>query len=261
MADGRTSHDLHDGETKMRCTSLRRLLLAGSTGLFALAIIATPARIQTESWAFELSEAMAKSDRAGGANAGGNGRGRDGNNGGANNGGANHDGANHDGAKGNPPDHANIASRLGSLNAAHASPTALENASANSNVGRIAAYKAARIAADEAQDAAAAAQANADALQGVADGLQAVADAARTAADEDPNNQDLQDAAEAAQAAADEAQAAADEAQSAADTAQDAADVAEAESDAALDEAAINREVTDEVETAVRSLLGIPRDR
>lgn len=256
MADGRTSHDLHDGETKMRCTSLRRLLLAGSTGLFALAIIATPARIQTESWAFELSEAMAKSDRAGGANAGGNGRGRDGNNGGAN-----HDGANHDGAKGNPPDHANIASRLGSLNAAHASPTALENASANSNVGRIAAYKAARIAADEAQDAAAAAQANADALQGVADGLQAVADAARTAADEDPNNQDLQDAAEAAQAAADEAQATADEAQSAADTAQDAADDAEAESDAALDEAAINREVTDEVETAVRSLLGIPRDR
>ncbi len=244
------------GETKMKCTSLRRLLLAGSTGLFALAITATPARIQTESWAFELSEAMAKSDRAGGANAGGNGRGRDGNNGGANNG-----GANHDGAKGNPPDHANIASRLGSLNAAHASPTALENASANSNVGRIAAYKAARIAADEAQDAAAAAQANADALQGVADGLQAVADAARTAADEDPNNQDLQDAAEAAQAAADEAQAAADEAQSAADTAQDAADVAEAESDAALDEAAINREVTDEVETAVRGLLGIPRDR
>ncbi len=244
------------GETKMKCTSLRRLLLAGSTGLFALAITATPARIQTESWAFELSEAMAKSDRAGGANAGGNGRGRDGNNGGANNG-----GANHDGAKGNPPDHANIASRLGSLNAAHASPTALENASANSNVGRIAAYKAARIAADEAQDAAAAAQANADALQGVADGLQAVADAARTAADEDPNNQDLQDAAEAAQAAADEAQATADEAQSAADTAQDAADDAEAESDAALDEAAINREVTDEVETAVRSLLGIPRDR
>jgi len=244
------------GETKMKCTSLRRLLLAGSTGLFALAITATPARIQTESWAFDLSEAMAKSDRAGGANAGGNGRGRDGNNGGANNG-----GANHDGAKGNPPDHANIASRLGSLNAAHASPTALENASANSNVGRIAAYKAARIAADEAQDAAAAAQANADALQGVADGLQAVADAARTAADEDPNNQELQDAAEAAQAAADEAQAAADEAQSAADTAQDAADVAEAESDAALDEAAINREVTDEVETAVRGLLGIPRDR
>lgn len=237
------------GETKMKCTSLRRLLLAGSTGLFALAITATPARIQTESWAFDLSEAMAKSDRAGGANAGGNGRGRDGNNGGANNG-----GANHDGAKGNPPDHANIASRLGSLNAAHASPTALENASANSNVGRIAAYKAARIAADEAQDAAAAAQANADALQGVADGLQAVADAARTAADEDPNNQELQDAAEAAQAAADEAQ-------SAADTAQDAADVAEAESDAALDEAAINREVTDEVETAVRGLLGIPRDR
>ena len=72
---------------------------------------------------------------------------------------------------------------------------------------------------------------------------------------------EAQDAAEAAQAAADEAQAAADDAQSAADTAQDAADVAEAESDAALDEAAINREVTDEVETAVRGLLGIPRDR
>jgi chemotaxis protein histidine kinase CheA len=242
----------------MICTSLRRLLLAGSTGLFALVIIATPAQIETESWAFELSAAMAKSDRAGGANAGGNGRGRDGNNGGGGHASA---GANHDGAKGNPPDHANIASRLGSLNAAHASPTALENASAKSNVGRIAAYKAARIAADEAQDAADAAQANADDQQAAADVAQAAADEAQAAADEDPNNQDLQDAAEAAQAAADEAQAAADEAQAAADTAQDAADAAEAESDAALDEAAINREVTDEVETAVRGLLGIPRDR
>jgi hypothetical protein len=230
--------------------------------MVASLMIATPAKINIDGLDIELSKAMAKSDKAGGSNAGGKGLGRDGNNGqrGGDAASASDAGGNNAGAHGNPPNHANIASRLGSLNAAHASTTALENASPNSNVGRIAAYKEARIAADEAQDAADAAQANADALQEIADQLQATADEDQAAADEDPTNTDLQDAADEAQAAADAAQADADAALADADAAQAAADAADAESDAALDEAAINREITDEVEAAVRDLLGIPAD-
>src|SRR5262245_20931683 len=52
--------------------------------------------------------------------------------------------------------HGATASSLGALNAAHASPDALANASPNSRVGKIAAYKEAALAAQGAADAEAA---------------------------------------------------------------------------------------------------------
>src|SRR4029453_6216748 len=56
--------------------------------------------------------------------------------------------------------HGSTASKLGALNAAHASDTALANASSNSRVGKIAAYKEAELAAKAAAaDAATADQA------------------------------------------------------------------------------------------------------
>jgi hypothetical protein len=61
----------------------------------------------------------------------------------------NHDGEadTHDG-EGDASEHGKLSSSLGNLNAAHASPTALEHASPNSMVGLLAAYAAAVAAAE-----------------------------------------------------------------------------------------------------------------
>jgi hypothetical protein len=116
--------------------------------------------------------------------------------------------------------HGSTASSLGALNAAHASDTALANASPNSRVGKIAAYKEAELAAKAAAaDAAALDQAVADAqatldqatLDAMADGTvtpeeqanidsltQAVTDATTAAATADATAQTAQDDADAA---------------------------------------------------------------
>ena len=64
----------------------------------------------------------------------------------------------------NGENHGAIASSLGRLNAAHASPTARANASPNSVVGIIAAYEAEVKAAEDAEAVAAAAAAAVDTL-------------------------------------------------------------------------------------------------
>ena len=146
--------------------------------------------------------------------------------------------------------HGSTASKLGALNAAHASDTALANANPNSRVGKIAAYKDAEIAAKAAAaDAAAADQKVADA--------QAALDAANTAnADLDPlNDVDQTTMAGLTKDLAD-AQAAAATADASAQTAQD-------DADAALVNAS-NKDITDadgnvfsDVRDAVNHLLGI----
>ena len=80
---------------------------------------------------------------------------------------------------------ANHSTALGALNAAHASDTALANASPNSRVGKIAAYKEAELAAKAATADAAAAD-------------QKVADAQAAAATADATVQAAQDEADAA---------------------------------------------------------------
>ncbi len=142
------------------------------------------------------------------------------------------------------------ASKLGALNAAHASETALANANPNSRVGKIAAYKEAELAAKAAAADAAAAD------QAVADAQEALDSALAANADVDPLNdvdqatidgltQDVADAEAAAATADADAQAAQDEA------------------DAALVNAA-NKDITDDdgnvfadVRDAVNDLLGI----
>jgi hypothetical protein len=146
--------------------------------------------------------------------------------------------------------HGSTASKLGALNAAHASDTALANASSNSRVGKIAAYKEAELAAKAAAaDAATADQVVADA--------QAALDAALAAnADDDPLN-DV-DQATIDGLAQDVADAEADAA-----TADATAQTAQDDADAALVNAA-NKDITDDdgnvltdVRDAVNDLLGI----
>jgi len=146
--------------------------------------------------------------------------------------------------------HGAEASSLGALNAAHASDTALANASPNSRVGKIAAYKGAEIAAKAAAaDAAAADQKVADA--------QAALDAANAAnADQDPLNDVDQTTMDGLTKDLADAQAAAATADASAQTAQD-------DADAALVNAS-NKDITDDqgnvltdVRDAVNNLLGI----
>lgn len=85
-----------------------------------------------------FSAEMAAAGNGNGNNGNGNGNGGNGNNGNGNGGG--NAGGNGNGA---------IASALGALNAAHASPNALANASPNSRVGLIAIYQEAAIATTE----------------------------------------------------------------------------------------------------------------
>ncbi len=109
-----------------------------------------------------------------------------------------------------------IASKLGALNAAHASATALANASPNSRVGKIAAYRDANAASLTAADAADEAAATATTAQADADAAAAELLSARRKPPlmqpptrcrlpplplaADPENADLADAADAATA-------------------------------------------------------------
>jgi hypothetical protein len=139
---------------------------------------------------------------------------------------------------------------LGALNAAHASETALANASPNSRVGKIAAYKKAELAAKAATaDAAAADQKVADAQAALDGALAANADM-DPMNDVDPATIDglTQDVANAEAAAA---------------TADASAQTAQDDADAALVNAS-NKDITDEdgnvfsdVRDAVNGLLGI----
>jgi hypothetical protein len=154
--------------------------------------------------------------------------------------------------------HGSTASKLGALNAAHASDTALANASPNSRVGKIAAYKEAELAAKAAAEAAADAE--------------AVNAAGKDAFDAADLNDDgvLDDAETAAMTA--EQEAAIEAADTNADGVIDDSDVADvqAAADAAQDEAdaalvnAANKDITDDegnvfsdVRDAVNDLLGI----
>jgi hypothetical protein len=214
----------------MRSTHRFPLLL--SAGIAGLLVAALPLGFDSAGFSPVVAQAW-----AGGEN--GNGHGNGHGNGNANG---------HDKVAGE--NHGSTASKLGALNAAHASDTALANASPNSRVGKIAAYKEAELAAKAAEaDAAAADQAVADA--------QAALDAAIAAnTDDDPLNdvdqatidgltQDVADAEAAAATADADVQAAKDEA------------------DAALVDAA-NKDITDDdgnvfadVRDAVNDLLGI----
>jgi hypothetical protein len=139
---------------------------------------------------------------------------------------------------------------LGALNAAHASDTALANASPNSRVGKIAAYKEAELAAKAATADAAAAD------QNVADAQAALDGALAANADTDPLNDVDQATVDGLTQDVADAEAAAATADASAQTAQD-------DADAALVNAA-NKDITDadgnvfsDVRDAVNHLLGI----
>lgn len=155
------------------------------------------------------------------------------------------------------------ASSLGALNAAHASDTALAHASPNSRVGKIAAYKAAALAAKTANQAVTNAQATVDTdKQAVTADKQALANAqaaldAAVAANADPATISsltaTRDAAQT-QLTTDQATLATDKATLA--NAQTAAATADTTRDDAL-AAAANKPITDQVVDAVNELLGI----
>ena len=151
-----------------------------------------------------------------------------------------------------------IASKLGALNAAHASAQAFAHASPNSRIGRIAAYYHANEAAAEAAAAASEAQANLDLVKAVT-AAQAEIDAL------DPTDPDYDANLAAAQTKLTEAQAAAiaagldgvteADAQAAADAAAAEAAAADAEAQAALDAAANKTPVDAETRAALDALL------
>src|SRR5262245_38138027 len=123
-----------------------------SASLVALALIAAPLAIDNNSSDFGMAKAWAKNGNGnGGGHGNGNGNGHGNGNGKANG----HDKTANAKSKASTvsDDDANVedddtasASELGALNAAHVSPTALANASPNSRVGKIAAYKEAEVA-------------------------------------------------------------------------------------------------------------------
>jgi hypothetical protein len=201
-----------------------------SAGLVALALVAAPLAIDNSASDFGMAKAWAKN---GNGNGGGHGNG---NGNGHGNGNANgHDktasaksNAGDDGSFDDDDDTAS-ASELGALNAAHASPTALANASPNSRVGKIAAYKEAAIEAIANDPAVADAQADLDAAKAAA-----LADSVVTSEEQ----ADI-DALEANLAAA-----------------KHTAIINDDESMAALDDAA-NKPITDRVIDTVNDLLGI----
>jgi hypothetical protein len=201
-----------------------------SAGLVALALIAAPLAIDHATPDFGMAKAWAKNGNGNGGgkgNANGNGHG----NGNANG----HDktasaksSAGDDGSFDDDDDTAS-GSELGALNAAHASPTAFANASPNSRVGKIAAYKEAAIEAIANDPAVADAQADLDAAKAAA-----LADNVVTA-----EEQAEIDSLEADLAAA-----------------KHTAIVNDDESMAALD-AAANKPITDRVIDTVNDMLGI----
>jgi hypothetical protein len=219
----------------MRSTHRLKLLL--SAGMAGVLLTALPVGFDGSTFSPGATQAWAGND---------NGHGN-GNGGGHGNGNANgHDKAD----KAGKSNHGAEASSLGALNAAHASETALANASPNSRVGKIAAYKEAELAAKTA----AADAATAD--QAVADAQEALDGALAANADDDPLNDVDQDTIDGlTQDVAD--------AEAAAATADADAQVAQDEADAALVNAA-NKDITDEngdvfadVRDAVNDLLGI----
>jgi hypothetical protein len=199
-----------------------------TTGIAALALVALPIGLHSSNFGLGIAQAWAN------GNGHGNGHGGDHGNGNAN---------------GHVTDDTVAsASELGALNAAHESPTALANASPNSRVGKIAAYKEAALAAQAADQAVTDAQTAVDgATQAVAD-AQAALDAANTTGD--------QTQIDAAQAQLDAANQTLADAQAGLADAQAAASTAHAEADADL-AAAANKPITDRVVDAVNSLLGI----
>jgi hypothetical protein len=201
-----------------------------SAGLVALALVAAPLAIDNSASDFGMAKAWAKN---GNGNGGGHGNG---NGNGHGNGNANgHDktasaksNAGDDGSFDDDDDTAS-ASELGALNAAHASPTALANASPNSRVGKIAAYKEAAVEAIANDPAVADAQADLDAAKAAA-----LADSVVTS----------------------EEQAEIDTLEHDLEAAKHAAIVNDEDSMAALD-AAANKPITDRVIDTVNDLLGI----
>jgi hypothetical protein len=250
---------------------------------FGVAFLVTPALLDGAS-PFAIDSAFAAKGGNGNGNSGGNGNGNSGGNGSS----KSEKSSSAKAEKTEKVSNGNIASKLGALNAAHASANALDNASPNSRVGKIAAYQDANAAAVESGVALQAAQdqlaslneavtnydtalagvttaegnlaTGAPALQGIIDDPLATDDAKAAAAAE---LQDLNDAVTTAQATADGLQAAADAAADQIPAAEEA--VAQAEIDAAAAEAAAltaleaaaNKPVDDEgeVKAAVDALL------
>ena len=248
----------------------------------SIAVLAAPVLLGTTS-PFAIDSAFA--GKGGDGNGGGNG-------GGSGNGGFGKSSSNH-GNSGNKVakaekatkiNHGATASKLGALNAAHASANALANASPNSRVGRIAAYGDASAAAVESGEALLAAQdqlaslnetvtnyntaladvttaeeklvAGAPALQAIVDDPLATDEAKAT------ELQGLNDAVDAAQTTADSLQAAAEAAAAQIPAAE--ATVTQAEIDAAAAEAAAQEAlnyaanktpVSDETKAALDALL------
>ena len=147
---------------------------------------------------------------------------------------------------------------LGALNAAHASDTALANASPNSRVGKIAAYKEAELKAQ----AAAAAASDAEAVQTAGKDAFDAADLNHDGVLDDAEKAAMTPDQQAAVAAADVNGDGVIDDKDTADV-QAAADAAQADADAALVNAS-NKDITDEngnvfsdVRDAVNHLLGI----
>ena len=120
-----------------------------------MAFIVTPALLDTTS-PFAIDSAFAKKGGNGNGNGGGNGNGNGGN-------------MVAKAEKATKVNHGAIASKLGALNAAHASANALAKAKPNSRVGKIAAYRDANAASVVAAAAATEAATNAATAQGLAD--------------------------------------------------------------------------------------------
>lgn len=248
----------HEVEFAMRQNSRIRLSLAA--GVAAVAFIALPLGFDASTLSIDMTQAIA-----------GNANGHD-----KDHGNGNAEG--HDTIASNGNSHGSTASKLGALNAAHASETALMHANPNSRVGKIAAYKEAEIEAQAlqaeaealAEAAATADQAISDANQALTDAQQALADAQALNADAELANDVPQDQVDAlSQAVADAetdlaaAEQAAEGADAAAAEAQAAADAAQDEADSALVNAA-NKDITDEegnvlsdVRDTVNDLLGL----
>jgi hypothetical protein len=218
-------------EGSMHCTHIaKRASLLLSASFIAFALVAAPLAFNPVTSDLGAAKAWAKNGNGGGkGNSGGNGHGNG--NGHANG----HDktasaksDASDDDSLDDGDDTAS-ASELGSLNAAHASPTALANASPNSRVGKIVAYKEAAIEAIANDPAVTDAQADLDAAKAAA-----LADNVVTS-----DEQAEIDALEADLAAAKHTAIASDD-----------------ESMAALD-AAANKPITDRVIDTMNDMLGI----
>lgn len=152
------------------------------------------------------------------------------------------------------------ASKLGALNAAHASPTALQNASANSRVGRVAAYLDAMKAAGQYDEALADLEGMDEVTQGDIDAAAAVVeslevDLGQLPAD-DPARADLEAELAEAQATLTDVETAYADYQEASKAVEELEDSVDGDPKDLL-EAAANKPVDDDVKAAVDALLGL----